>query len=737
VFDADVWGTEESKAMNDDINSDRHPESDLKQGAIAESFVTDEPVWRKFLIPALIFVWPFIYFFRSVFPINGKYVAINNDFDTLYYIYKVYLLDNLSNGRIPMWSPSEAAGFPFASSPFTQTFYPLNLLLTIFYKVAGGYTRLDHQIFAISGVSIFGLGLYFWLKEFKFNVRSLLFATLVMSVSFKVAELLRFPNAIHTAAWLPWILFALTKILQSQSLKKAAKYGLLILFFLVCLLTAGYPYYVYYSLFLFGPYVLLFAIPKLRQKFFGKLKVRLGISSAILAVAGVSSLVICLPFLGKMSKLLKDTTDRGGGNFAYSTEHKFFINDTIGSLIFPPFARAEGWYYFGILGVFIILLYFFSELFGDSSKNAPWYRDRLVKISFLVFFITITYITYGRYSLLFKVLWQYMPGFASLRTWGRMNIILVPIIAWVMAIAYTYFEELITRRSSTATPRGLSKWAPIYVVTGAYVAILLVQSFVYSKKKYTGYWKEYFKNVASTDILFIIYGAIAFAIVLGILIVSTRIKLGNPKILSAIVAGLILFSALDMRNVGAFMWIYPNLFETPTRYRLNVAQQNLQSFTVPRADPLTSPQLSLSVNSSFNVRSVPNWHFNRYNKFLASTEDQVDARRKLLGVIDARKLYFSKAIDYPKIQQFLDDAAQFTDFEQVISYTGDELTLDVRAATDGYLSFIDNWDANWEATVDGKPTSIELLFGTFKSVKLPAGNHRVTFAYRPGLLGKK
>jgi uncharacterized membrane protein YfhO len=64
-------------------------------------------------------------------------------------------------------------------------------------------------------------------------------------------------------------------------------------------------------------------------------------------------------------------------------------------------------------------------------------------------------------------------------------------------------------------------------------------------------------------------------------------------------------------------------------------------------------------------------------------------------------------------------------------YNGDVLKLTVSAPTDGYISFIDNWDPNWKATLDDHSVQIELLFGTFKSLKIPVGVHKVVFAYCP------
>jgi len=92
-----------------------------------------------------------MYLFPYTWTIHGQYVGIGNDFEFLYYRFKPYLLDCLSHGHLPLWSPSEGAGFPFYSDPFTQTFYPANVFLTVFYRLAGGYSQLDHQPLCDSG----------------------------------------------------------------------------------------------------------------------------------------------------------------------------------------------------------------------------------------------------------------------------------------------------------------------------------------------------------------------------------------------------------------------------------------------------------------------------------------------------------------------------------------------------------------------------------------------------------
>jgi hypothetical protein len=73
-------------------------------------------------------VWPFIF----LAPYTQNKIGIGNDFAYLYFNYKVYFLEMLRHGHFPLWSPTEAAGMPFFSNPFAQSFYPLNLVYLIY-----------------------------------------------------------------------------------------------------------------------------------------------------------------------------------------------------------------------------------------------------------------------------------------------------------------------------------------------------------------------------------------------------------------------------------------------------------------------------------------------------------------------------------------------------------------------------------------------------------------------------
>jgi uncharacterized membrane protein YfhO len=101
----------------------------------------------------------------------------------------------------------------------------------------------------------------------------------------------------------------------------------------------------------------------------------------------------------------------------------------------------------------------------------------------------------------------------------------------------------------------------------------------------------------------------------------------------------------------------------------------------------------------------------------------------LLGVRDGRRLYCVRRIDHTTPESLLqDDLGART---KVLRYTGDLLEVEVQSNSPGYLCFIDNWDPDWKATVDGRPVPLERVLGTFKAVAIGAGTSRVQFAYRP------
>jgi uncharacterized membrane protein YfhO len=61
------------------------------------------------------------------------------------------------------------------------------------------------------------------------------------------------------------------------------------------------------------------------------------------------------------------------------------------------------------------------------------------------------------------------------------------------------------------------------------------------------------------------------------------------------------------------------------------------------------------------------------------------------------------------------------------------LVLEVNAPADGWLVLADTWYPGWRAWVDGQPETIWKANYLFQAIEVPAGNHYIVLAYRPGL----
>ncbi len=67
----------------------------------------------------------------------------------------------------------------------------------------------------------------------------------------------------------------------------------------------------------------------------------------------------------------------------------------------------------------------------------------------------------------------------------------------------------------------------------------------------------------------------------------------------------------------------------------------------------------------------------------------------------------------------------------LVDYTAEEVTLAVQTAGDAFLVLSDTNFPGWQATVDGNPTPIYPTNVLFRGIYVPAGDHTVSFRYRP------
>ena len=159
---------------------------------------------NKFIYILLI-IFPFIF----LAPLTFQYLEVGNDFELYHFAYKKYIFELLKSGHIPLWSPSEGAGYSLIFNPLAQFVYIPSWIFYFFCFLIGDLSKYSFLIYTISAISIFNVGLFLYLRTFNIDVKIALTTVLITSISLKVTELLRFPNALHAFAWCrhsSWIL---------------------------------------------------------------------------------------------------------------------------------------------------------------------------------------------------------------------------------------------------------------------------------------------------------------------------------------------------------------------------------------------------------------------------------------------------------------------------------------------------------------------------------------------------
>jgi hypothetical protein len=356
-----------------------------------------------------------------------------------------------------------------------------------------------------------------------------------------------------------------------------------------------------------------------------------------------------------------------------------------------------------------------------------------MQLVFILWIALITAITYGKDSPLFVFLWHHVPSFSQLRCWGRMNILLIPIIAWIVALGYARFEGLVFSGTPAARARVFR------FLAGAFLLILGIQLFYVTRHFFHPYWADYFLGpkeealarfvppafapygrliLAHLHLSFLIASILSFIV----LAVMLRRRMSSPNRMLALC---VIVACADLGVCGPWTWLARPA--SSERTVLNIPAVDARSFNTPR----TNDYSTISLTSAFSVGIVENWYYARYLRFrgLYAT-DQRDTRQ-FLGMDDGKKLYFTRALAHADLRSFLNDAALSSAAMKVLFYDGNTLAIRVAAPRKGYVSFIDNWDPDWKAWIDGCPAEIELLFGAFKAVSVAEGKHTVVLSYRP------
>ena len=719
----------------------------------------------------LLIVFPFIF----LFPYTLQILDVGNDFELYFFTYKKYIFELLKNGHLPLWSPGEAAGYSLVYNPLTQFFYIPSWIHYLISFFIGDLSKYSFLLYTISAISIFNIGLFNFLKTFNLNTNIVLTTVLITCVSLKITELLRFPNALHTFCWFPWVLYGINLI---QKKKYFIKSFLIIFFACLMIFTAGYPYYIFYGLILFSSYIFFLLIIKNKNHLYGSSQITFESSLFViikLSLPVIFALVLFVPIYLKTSELMSITRGRSLSDFNFSIIGSSNLYDQIGSWIFPPFAMAEGWYYFGATSTFIILTVVFSTIL---VKNKISQNNNCLKIVFY-FFIFLFFLNYqfadAENSLIFKFIWNILDPVQSFRFWIRINIILVPIIALLLALSLQDLTRFINNSKS------INIKMINLIISFLIVLILFIQYYFINYSDYfNSYWNVWqlkridaiqmeFPKILSyiiglyKDYIYSLFFIIIFFIL--IIVLNNKNILFKLKKNNYLLYTVLLLTFSEIFFLANIQWAIPYNF-----YENGFKQLNLKkNYNSPNNEALndlinafyqervSTEKSGVSVfqgntyyrnNKRFNINYINHWgnnnhtiifdkYFNNNGNFRSDLEqDSVSKVKYFFGMDNyKKKIFYSENISYHNIFDFINNSRYSEEKNKfkynLIKYNGDELIIDVFVDKPGWVSFIDTWDPNWKVYVNGSNRDLEKLFDAYKSVYIKSGNSKIKFIYKP------
>jgi len=188
---------------------------------------------RSNLIAVLLFLALIALFYQKV--IFGNYIFVFVDASRFFYPLWKWGGEALKGGIIPLWNPDAQFGTPYLADPQMAYAYPPVPVLYSFLSPLNAFAWLIilHHLWAL-------LGFWFFARGQGFSGKASFFGSLTFGFSLHVVCSSWTPVALLTISWVPWVFWALEKILRNE------RGGFFCLSFVWAMqLAAGYPVLAY------------------------------------------------------------------------------------------------------------------------------------------------------------------------------------------------------------------------------------------------------------------------------------------------------------------------------------------------------------------------------------------------------------------------------------------------------------------------------------------------------------
>lgn len=426
---------------------------------------------NKIIIPLILALLVIFFFSKIVLQPGEMIYSRHSDIINAFSSWKFLLQEGVnSTGEIPAWNNYAYSGYPTSGNPIHSQFYINNIFFFLFPSdlVFGYMIVLD---FFLMGLFMF-LFMKYGIKLG--NAGSFISAiTFMFSGTFAVRAYAGHFVHIEASVWIP-LIFLFTELVVRD--KKPA-YGLLLGLAAGLQFLAGHTQIFFYTAVAAALYCIIrqVQIHLKEKKFEHHARKTLVKQMAVLALAALVFVLVSAVQLFPMLEISRYSA-RADKDFSFASSSSLPPQQLI-TLLIPEFfgtqlndtnwGAGDIWEMLGYVGVMPMLLALVAVLFYFKRKDNPF-----VPI-FLVISVFSVIVSLGKYTPLFRILFDYFPGFSSFRIPARFLHIFVFSAAALAGIGAEMLASRIMKNESVQFGKFFK------ILSLAAMAIFLIALFAY------------------------------------------------------------------------------------------------------------------------------------------------------------------------------------------------------------------------------------------------------------------
>jgi hypothetical protein len=660
------------------------------------------------LLATLVVFWPLTF---GIF-------SLKNDALVYFLPYRYHISESIQHGNFPWWNPYIYTGLPLHSDIQSGVWNPVVMLISLF--TTYNMTTLQWEL--LFYLFIGAAGMYKLTRSFINNpATALVIASAYMCSGFMTDGASMVPW-ITSAAYLPFVFLFFYRLLHKPDLKTTLKFSVA----LALLITAGYPSFFIYSLYVMLAGTIAWVISNRKRK------KSITPQLVYLFIAGTICLIICSPAILSWWDFF-GYYDRGeGATLSRSLSNPFPPFSSLSYLLPSAVYKDHPWLLSDIsarnasVGIFVFLL-FVTSVFRKHS-----FVQKFILVGILFSFL----FSLGNATPVREWCYRFLPLMDSFRHPSSIRLFTT---IGILLMAAPLLNELSGNLAAVRKKLML-------VCAGAALLIVTFMLFYSGNLRLfhtsIGLNKSFLERLGFADLLF-------FTGLIQLIFLSIFLFFLHTNRQRIILPLIVINSVICCWIAMPFTFI--------SQVKTATINNHIASFT--KGTPLPGNQSTVKANDSTFLG--PYGYDNFYHKQITIQDHVITptinnayinflADKQLRAIVaDYPFIYFSDTsfLSTALPDSIVNKSTRIVSFDksgrhqpvyghtkgsiEPVHFSYNKMEFVTTSESSGLLNIFQQFNHNWQAKIDDKETGIYPANNAFMTIKVPAGKHTVSFQYIP------